>query len=594
MARLNAIISRLSNGNTGVFITILVTAALVTLIRLFGPLPVTWDLSIQLDAAHRLAQGLGLTNAFSPQLDLSLPPISETLVHFPPGLSLLVAAFLRLGVPLAIALKTIYSFTIIIGWVAWAVIASRCLVNPVKVGTQSIPLNLVIAVILPLVYTPAWTIQGTDIFLWAGTPVVTLLLLYGLKSRFCLAATVLLGLTTGLLLAFRYASGFLLIAACLVIGYRFFPRIKSMVISGCIFIASAGLIVVPVFLFNSAAKAQPDTNPIDNLLYDHGAKYLEESTGQWLLQSFDAIFSSFSSLYFLTGIDPRRIQDLLAENSILNTCIGLVFLLFFMSLPVLLMRYKRACVDRGRSDSFDLVVPLLLSNLLISFIVFSSAIAFVLTYSPLSDERYYYPLKTCLILIAYKLLTLPQFFSLYKQMAKGLLITFVLFNLVIAPAYYIADYGAASLAILPFGLEPSIKLEIPYPSNAILAQDEETLKVLDQLKNQNPNALFFAQRYPKYINYLNPDNPLEIRRIPDGEFWEKAHLSQSARLFWIADEADCPLICYSHGFFNQASGKKTISEFESLPNLRTVFVSSNGQTRVMVTDLPAGYKFVNS
>lgn len=594
MARLNATISRLSGGNTGVFITLLITAAWVTLIRLFGSLQVSWDLSIQLDAAHRLAQGLGLTNAFSPQIDLNQPPISATLIHFPPSLSLLVAAFLRLGTSMAIALKVIYSLATAIGWVAWSVIVSRCLVNPVRIGTQFIPLDLGIAVILPLVYTPSWTVQGTDLFLWAGTPVVTLLLLYMLKSRFCLTAAALLGLTIGLLLSFRYASGFLLIAAFLVIIYRFFPRMKSMVISSCIFIISVALVVFPVFLFNSEAKAQVDANSLNNLLYDHGAKYLSESADQWFLKTVDTVFSSFSSLYFLTGIDPRRIQDILGESSALNFFVGLVFLLFFLSLPIVLAQYKKAYLGRTKSDDLDLDIPFLLSNLLVSFIVFSSAIALVLAFSPLEQERYYYPLKICLVLIAYKLLTLPQFFSPYKQMARGFVIAFVLFNLAIAPAYYLTHYGAKSLVALPFGLEPNRSFDVSYPSNAMLTKDEETLRFLAKLKQQNPNALFFAQHYPKYLNYLNPANPLEIRRIPDGDFWEKAYLSQPTKIFWITNETECPLICYSRGFFNSDSDKKSIPEFESLPNLENIFVSANNQTRVMVTDLPAGYRFVSS
>jgi hypothetical protein len=103
--QLETIIFRLSAGNRNVFGTILLSAALVILLRLFGPLIIHWDLSIQLEAAYRLIQGLGLTNAFSSQFDLNQPPISEYLVHFPPGLSLLVAAFLFLKIPLAIALK---------------------------------------------------------------------------------------------------------------------------------------------------------------------------------------------------------------------------------------------------------------------------------------------------------------------------------------------------------------------------------------------------------------------------------------------------------------------------------------------------------
>ncbi|MBD2109832.1 hypothetical protein [Nodosilinea sp. FACHB-13] len=590
MAHLKQVTSFLNGGNTKVFKAVLITAFLVTLVRLFGPLLVSWDLSIQLEAAHRLAQGLGITNAFSPQLDLSQPPISETLIHFPPGISVLVAVFLYLGFSLAVSLKIIYTLTTVIGWVAWAAIASHCLKIPMKVGKQTLPTNLIVAVILPLIYTPSWTIQGTDIFLWAGIPVVTLLLLYVLRSSFSLGSTVLLGLTIGLLVSFRYASGFLLIATFFIIVYKFFPKIRSIFVFYSSFILSFLITTFPIFLFNNQERAQSSENSFEKLIYDHGSKNVSESNISWILESLDKVFSSFSSLFFLTGIDPRRIQDFLVSQALLNSIVGLSFLLLFCFLPVLLICHKRlAHQRRGNIDSSITDISILLSCVIVSFIVFSAAITPVIAYSPLIIERYYYPLKSCLILIAYGITTIPGFSRFCKRIAKAFIIVFVLFN-VFALAYYSYAYGSKSLVTLPFGLEPSTNFNVHYPSNKIVTEREETLRFLVELEEQNPDALFFAQHYPRYMGYLNFKHPIKIRRIPDQLFWENAYLSEPTRVFWVI-EGDCPSICASSGFFNSDSDVQAIPALESLPNLKKIFSSEKNRTKVMVTDLSAGYRF---
>ncbi|MBW4459941.1 MAG: hypothetical protein KME47_06830 [Nodosilinea sp. WJT8-NPBG4] len=590
MAHLRRAISFLNGGNARVFKAVLITAFFVTLIRLFGPLLVSWDLSIQLEAAHRMAQGLGITNAFSSQLDLSQPPIAETLVHFPPGISVLVAAFLYLGISLAVSLKIIYTLTTIVGWVAWAAIASQCLKNSIKIGSKTLPTNLIIAVILPLIYTPSWTIQGTDIFLWAGIPVVTLLLLYTLRSPFSLGTTVLLGLSVGILVSFRYASGFLLITTFFIIFYKFFPKIKSIFASCSIFISSLLIIIFPIFLFNNEAKAQASVNSFGKLIYDHGARNLSESHSSWIFESLNKIFSSFSSLFFLTGIDPRRIQDFLVSHTLLNSIFGLSFLLLFFSLPIFLVRHRSLTYQsRGNISSYTTDLSLLLSFVIVSFIVFSIAITPILAYSPLVVERYYYPLKSCLILAAYGVITVPGFSRLGKATAKVFIIIFVLFH-IFALAYYSHAYGSKSLVTLPFGLEPSISFNVPYPSNQIVTERKETLRFLVELEEQNPDALFFAQHYPRYIGYANFKHPLKIRRIPDHLFWENAYLSKPTKIFWVI-EGDCPLICASSGFFNSDSDIQAIPALKSLPSLKPIFFSEKNRTKVMVTDLPAGYRF---
>lgn len=591
MPRLNTNFTRLSGENSGVLVTLLITAALIILIRLFGPLPIEWDLSIQLEAAYRLAQGLGLTNAFSPQLDLSQPPISETLVHFPPGLPLLVAAFMRLGIPLLIALKIIYSLTTVIGWLAWSAIVSRCLVGSFRLGKYTLPLNWVIAVILPLFYTPAWTLQGTDIFLWAGTPIITLLLLYGFKERLYPIATIFMGIVVGLLLSFRYASGFLFISVLITLFYYFFPRLKSAVTNCCIFVLSTTVVMIPTFLFINVAKGKSDANAFDNLLYNHGAKYLSQSFGSWLLQSVNALFSGFSGLYFLTGIDARKIQETLLNYPALNFFIGFVFFLFFLSFPMIFVKYKRDCENRGRSNCRTLEIPLLLSILIFSFIVFSFPIAFKLTYNPLLFERYYLSLRFCLVLIAYKLLAASSFFPPYRQMARILIAAFIAYNLLAAPLYHAFNSGIKSLPSLFFGFPPSVYHDIPYPSNRLMSGRDEVLSFLIELENENPDALFFAQSYASYMSYINFKDPSKFRRIPDHPFWENAYLSKASKVFWISDFEDCPQICASAGFFNYDSYENAILALASLPNLKVVYQSPTGNTTIMVSDLPAGYRF---
>ena len=240
---------RSNGGNQTVFRIILLSALCVTLIKLFSPLVIHWDLSIQLETAYRFVRGLGLTNAFSSQFDLNQPPASEYLTHFPPGLSLLVSAFLFLNIPLAVALKTIYASTTMVGWLGWSIIGARCLSGPMRIASRSVPVHLMIAAILPILYTPSWTNQGTDIFLWAGVPIVLLCLLTSSRYRLRLILTVLPGLMVGLLLSFRYASAFLLIAALLLIFHQENPKLRATLTRYATFFIALSIFLIPLILY---------------------------------------------------------------------------------------------------------------------------------------------------------------------------------------------------------------------------------------------------------------------------------------------------------------------------------------------------------
>ena len=64
MNKFSSIYVKLGEGNLKVFGVMLLSAVWILLIRLFSPLAEGWDSNIQIDAAYRFADGLGLTNAF--------------------------------------------------------------------------------------------------------------------------------------------------------------------------------------------------------------------------------------------------------------------------------------------------------------------------------------------------------------------------------------------------------------------------------------------------------------------------------------------------------------------------------------------------
>ncbi|MCA1991584.1 MAG: hypothetical protein LDL41_05985, partial [Coleofasciculus sp. S288] len=66
MNKIKAYFYYLSQDNPKVFGLMLISAFFVTLARLLAPVEMNWDEAVQLEAAHRLVKGLGLTSTFFP------------------------------------------------------------------------------------------------------------------------------------------------------------------------------------------------------------------------------------------------------------------------------------------------------------------------------------------------------------------------------------------------------------------------------------------------------------------------------------------------------------------------------------------------
>lgn len=588
---LNMLALRVRVGNQRVFGVFLISAVFVLILRLLGPLTMRWDLSIQVEAAYRLVQGLGLTNAFTSQADLNQLPISERLTHFPPGLPLLIAGFLFFNIPLAIAFKIIYGLSTIIGWLGWAVIASHCLERPFKILGRSISVNLFIAALLPIFYTPPWMFQGTDIFLWAGIPSVLLLLASTSINGKPNVSVVQPGLLLAALFSVRYASVFLVLAALVIIVYADYPFPKSALKRSIVLVLPLFVVIVAMMLQSHIASGD-EVNQISNsnLLETHGGRYLESTPFDWMKSSLGKIFYSLSNLFFITGISARNIDFLEAYPGIINDVLGLAFLILIIFCCLIF-------IPRKKFSSLDYKNKLLASVAiaLMSFLVFSILVTFVIAYSPLIIKRYYLPIEPCFIFLVYAIALSTKVDISFKRLTSLFIVLFITHNLT-KPIYYSFslkdDFSIAQTVELSRISEVHAPLpKTPYPSNKLLVIHPESLEFMTTTERQEPNALFFVQSYPVYMGYMHFQNPQKFRRIPDRSFWENAYLSQPTKVYWVINEPSCPTICASKGNFNSDDPEVPISVLMSLPNLATVFISSDDQTRILFSELPSGYRF---
>lgn len=89
---------------------IMATAVFLTLMRVFAPFEIGKDQAVQLEAARRLVSGLGLTSTYfvSHSSDVSQRPTPKVLTWWPPGFSLIAAAFMWISLSLATGLRVVY------------------------------------------------------------------------------------------------------------------------------------------------------------------------------------------------------------------------------------------------------------------------------------------------------------------------------------------------------------------------------------------------------------------------------------------------------------------------------------------------------
>jgi hypothetical protein len=143
------------------------SAATVTMARFIQAADPGYDLGLQLQAAHNLLAGRGLTTFSELGPNLSHPNVLVPLTWFPAGYSLAAAAFSSAGLGVGMTVKVLGAAATMLGWWGWARLAQSFIGEGVTRPIWKWA-AIVIAVTAPLLFTQPW--GGTDIFLWAVVP----------------------------------------------------------------------------------------------------------------------------------------------------------------------------------------------------------------------------------------------------------------------------------------------------------------------------------------------------------------------------------------------------------------------------------------
>ena len=553
-------------GDRVVFGVIVCSSLLVTGARIVAPFEVRNDQATQLEAALRLALGQGLTTSDAVPLassDISIDPPSGYLTNWPPGFSLLVAAFLYVGLPILASLKIIYAITTLIGWAGWAIIASHLIARPVPLRRTYSWIHLSSAALLPLVFTLGW--GATDIFLWAGIPFV-LMCLVGMDgdqpSFRCVAFA---GVLFGCLFAMRYVSLFLGLAAFFILFQVSYPQTRIFLKRFSVFLLSALAVILPVVIYlklhtQSLGGATADTQVI-------------LSEPHRILIRLNYILKGLSVSSILVLGHPMLDQVLHGlKLNWLTVSAGIVSLLIVLSWPILVWR-GAANTTNARSD-----VALSFSFFPLSLVIFLLVMGLASMPHYVEVTRYYEPLALGGLFISYEIATRRQTFAIAKHASKLIVFMFVLYISAYLPA--LAFSGRTdSLAVHVLSFTPSASpryqstsQRINYPSFILYSKLESTKTKVKQLYRENPQALFYAQNYERFIydGFVGGPVPGKTFRVfPQAAFWSSAYTTTPVKIFWVLSQE---------------------SKLDFIPesNKTLVFADPIERTRILVSDFPAG------
>lgn len=571
--RLGCLVQKLGAGNTLVFGVIVVSALLVTAARTLAPFEVGKDQATQLEAAQRLAAGSGLTTTSDvppSSFDIIESPPPKRLTGWPPGFSLVIGAFLSLGLSLAVSLKIVYLTVTLIGWLGWAILVSHFLSQPWSDGKRNYHLHIVIAALLPVFTTLPW--GGTDIFLWAGIPFIFFCLFWkGAKGSSYLFVA-LAGLLLGCLFAIRYASIFMILAAPLILVQVNAPDFKTALKKLLIFFASSLLVILPTAIFvkthSQRASALPAPAYATSLKPTSSLSVNEHEVLFGLPMTANLIFGVPMSdqLIFKLGYRP------------LIYVLGIVCVLILLALPLIRIKSQRDGTrfqdDMALSLSF---LPLALVAFLISVVLLTD------TGLMMNVRRYYMPVALCGILIFYQIVAERESARLIKPAAGAIVLGYVIYLCGIMPALAFVPERKAYLVKTLLGYMPpntrrypSTSQKLSYPSARVFSIKESSKQEIKRLYEVNPQAIFFVEEYGYFIydgfGDGGPRPGKEMRVFPRQWFWRQAYTSRPVKVFWVVNQ-------------------DTELNFLSDANQHVVVTDPIEKTKIIGGEFPAGFRF---
>jgi hypothetical protein len=550
-----------------VFRLILISALLVVAARALAPFEVGKDQSSQLEAAQRLVEGRGVTttNDLQPgSLDITEAPNPKYLTWWPPGFTLMVAGFLLIGFPLLFSLKVIYVSATLAGWLGWALLASPLLAKPLRHKAHQYPVQLVIALLIPIFFTPRW--GGTDIFLWMGAPFMILSLRQTVNKRSGIAWAALAGLCLGSLYAIRYASLFLGLGAALILFQINFPNVKSFLKRATVFVLSSLVIIAPVVIYTRRFSRQESIAPsLAHPTYG-GSNIYDTVVGffHYLPVTSNLIFGHplFEQVSFTLNSNP------------LVFVFGVACLLVILLLPLAVLTSRTTIVQRAQED-----LALTFSFLPLSLVVFLIAVSVSL----LSIRRYYEPIALCGVFVFYQIASARTTYRTVKVVSTAVVIMFMAYMCLYLPALAMMPEKRDEVVgtILSFTPAKSTRLKstsqsISYPSYQIYSRKESARLKLRQLHQAYPQALFFVEEYGYFIydgfRSGGPTPGENLRIFPRKKFWERAYTSKAVKVFWVVNP-------------------RTKLDFIPNANLRMIHSDPFEETNIFESNFQAGYKF---
>jgi hypothetical protein len=533
--------------------SILIVACCIAAIRAMAPFEVDVDQAVQLEAAERLVAGQGLTSTYfgAHPLDLVEPAVAEHLTWFPPGFSLIVAAFLAMGVPLTVALRVIYASATVTGWIGWALIV-QALLREYDLDSRGRSALIVLACLTTVFLTPPWT--GTDVFLWAALPYVVLLLRSG--SAHPEWGTAGAGLLVGALYSIRYAAAFLVAAGIVLIAQTSLPRLRMLTRRLAMFGGgvAAGVLPTTVYLARVSERELPGyVQPV--------------SAGDWAMTAHQLGVSMPAASIGLTGSPLLFKASEKIHASLLSYAIGLACLVALVLLPIL----TRRCLSRrGGAPRANLATSLALMPLTLAlFLSVMTVLAPIDGQSLLGIARYYVPVSLCGVLVFAMLSRTSSSFSAALA-GKAVIGLFLLYYCGYLPGASLLRHDGVAISRAVLGTTPprshrylSTSVPLGFPSAEVYSVKSASRAMVERLHRRYPDAMFVVENYHHYVyGWTRPGAPApgrDLRRflqphtsvrrgdeprvpgaaVPTGlDFWRAAYVSRALRVFWVVNAPD--------------------------------------------------------